>query len=229
MTDFGFEEIFIYFHRGTLPEVEDELLNIVNEYDSYEKSVVYSSRVLEAHIGHVREVDYLDDITSSVARCVEYGLKDQLEILLKNLDKLVSLATHFDGVTILDRRLMLRKINTECYAIAAKHGFIDSELEARISIIQRILRKQDIQPIIYKGPIPHEYFCVDGVLDYEPSPRYWGYRHTLYFLKWNQAARINIAKLIKDHWWGDCRYQAYVDSLESGNGDNLDFKPSNYV
>ena len=218
-----------YFHSGRISQVDDALLDCIAEYDSYEKNAVYSSRVLEAHIKHIKEVDYLDDITSSVARCVEYGLKDQLEILLNNLDKLLSLAIHSDGVTLLDRRLLLRKINIQCYAIAAKHGFIDFELEARITLMQRVLRKQNIQPIIYKGPTPDEYFFVNGILDYKTSPRYWGYRHTLYFLKWSRSDRINIAKLIKDHWWGDCRYQAYVDSLESGKGDNLDFKPSNYV
>lgn len=231
-----FEEVGAYYHRGILPSLEDKLFLMINERNSFEKNLIYSVRLFEAHIKIINSVDYLDDITSSVARCVEYGLKPQMEILLANLDRLLSMATYDDGVTILDKRLLLRKINFECYVLASKFGFTDPELESRITLAQRILRKGQVQPVIYKGPTPEEFFKakssiedLNNVINYRTSRRYWGYRHTLYYLKWNQSRRLGIAKLIKDFWWGDCRYQAYVDYLESGDDESMNFKPKHYI
>lgn len=222
------EDMITYFHDKTLEQHEDKLLEAVKDVEDYEKNTIYNLKIFSAHIQTIKHVKYLDDITSSVARCVEYGLKLELQHLLLNLELLLSLATHHDGITTIDKRLLLRKCDLPCYLIAKELGFVDIELEKRISSIQSLCRnpqsifleKDNI--ITYEGPRPEEFFTKEnGIIDYSASPRYWGYRHTMYFLKWNRKDRYMILKLIKNQWWGDCRYQAYVDYLEPDSEDNL--------
>jgi hypothetical protein len=233
ITQINLEEVITYFHEGKLVENENAFLASVKDEEYYEKGVVYSAKILEAHIKVIKYVNYLDDITSSIARCVEYGLKLQLDILIKYLDKLTLMGVHKDGVTVLDKRLLLRKCDFPCYSLAKQYGFVDYELEKRIVFIQRLMRKQPINDLKYEGPSPIEFFQVDNVINYNDLPverilhslpRYWGYRHTLYFIRWNRSQRYEIVNLIKLYWHGDCRYQAYVDYLESKTEDNLKFE-----
>jgi len=80
-----------------------------------------------------------------------------------------------------------------------------------MSLVQRIWKKKKKIDLKFSGPQPDEYLGSDLT----KTDRYWGYRHMLYFLKWNQKERYQMLRLIKTEWWGDCRYQAYVDYLES--------------
>lgn len=245
------EDISVFYHNRTLPQYESKLIQVAKEAEYYEKNAVYSLKVYSVHLEHVKSISCLDDITSTVARCVEYGLMEQLEYLLSKLTRLLSIATHEDGVTILDQRLFLRdpkdlsseeekiinparKFHLSVYLLARKFGFMDIELEKRISLFQRIYRerksgktqmKPNLLSIKYNGPFPEDFFRrKDGSINYEHSPRYYGYRHVLYFLKWNRTKRYQILSLIKRYWWGDCRYQAYVDYLETKTEENLSFK-----
>lgn len=56
------------------------------------------------------------DVTIAITRCVEWGLKTELQILLSYLDKLTE-NPNFN--------MLLRYANLECYLIARKkvHGF----------------------------------------------------------------------------------------------------------
>jgi hypothetical protein len=205
------EETGTYYHQGQLPQLESRLLPLCRT-DEFEKNTVYSAQLFEEHLAHVASVAYLDDLTSCVARCVEYGFEQQLRLLLSQLDRLVELSMSNDEVTILDYRLLLRKIDLPCYIIAQEAGFVDFEWEKRVILIQRLFRKQPIDGILgnYSGPEPEEY--MGPSLD---RLRYWGYRQMLYYVRWNRRQRYRMLKLIQQHWEGDCRYQAYVDFLES--------------
>jgi hypothetical protein len=147
------EDISLLYHNKTLTIHEDTLLHSVNESDSYEKNCIYSIRVFSAHIKKVLHVTCLDDITSSVARCIEHNFEPQLKSLLSSLPMLLSLATYADGVNTLDTRLLLRKCNITCYLLAKEHGFIDQELEKMISLIQCIWRKSSSKKpnLVYNG------------------------------------------------------------------------------
>lgn len=202
------EEAGTYYHQGQLPQLESQLLPLCRT-NEFEKNTIYSAQLFEEHLTHVASVAYLDDLTSCVARCVEYGFEQQLSLLLSQLDRLVELSN--DEVTTLDYRLLLRKIDVPCYIIAQKAGFADYELEKRVTLIQRLWRKQTTDGVInnYSGPEPEEYMgpSLDGL-------RYWGYRQMLHYVRWNRRQRYRMLKLIQQHWQGDCRYQAYVDFLE---------------
>lgn len=205
----GIENMGYLYHEGVLAHYQSQLVEQVKEMDEYEKNTVYDSLVFETHLMHVKQVDFLDELTSTIERCIEYGFFQQLELVLEQLDRLVLMANHTDGVTMLDRRLLLRKLEMKCYCLAKSHGFIDAELEKRVTIFQRVIRSQPVetQLTLYTGPTPEEYFN-QGT--YVKSSRYWGYRQTLYYLRWNPSHRYHILWLMMHYWRGDCRYQAYI-------------------
>ena len=215
------EEVSEYFRAGCLVEHENDFIDLTEGHAVYEINTVYSPKVFAAHLTMVTEIYDIDCITSTVARCVERGMKVQLEMLMSHLDRLVSLSK---SKYPLEKRLMLRKCDSECYHIARRYGFIDDELEKRLILIQRKWRKQPANSLSYTGPTVLEYIPSG---DNNPCDRYWGYRQTLYILKWNRTQRYHILKLIQKHWWGDCRYQAYVDYLEPKTEDNISHEWSN--
>lgn len=214
-----YEETGTYFHNGTLASKESKLIELIKPNDDeivlFEKNLIYSPKLFELHLSYVQEVTILDDITSCVSRCVEYGIKDSLILLLKNIDRLIGMSTD-EFVKICDKQLLLRKIDLPCYNIAKEYGFIDMELEARIIMIQKLICKKDIDVHIYSGPKPENYCKVNDIIDYSGETqrnRYFGYRHTLYYMKYNRINRYQLVKLFKSDWHGDCRFQAYVDSF----------------
>ena len=175
------EDMILRYHDGTLPEVEDEFLACASSA-TFHRNTVYSYKILTEHLSHVTQVDNLDDVTSAIARCVEYGFTLQLQALLSRLPHLVTL-----NPGQLDRRLLLRKINLPCYLMAKEHGFIDVELEKRITALQR--RKKT--KFIFEGPLPGD-------------KTYWGYRHMLYYLRWNRHQRYKVIPRMRNEWWGNC-------------------------
>jgi len=213
MDELFIEEAGTYFRQGRLGQLETQLLPQCRE-DQFQKNTIYSLGLFQEHLKYVTQVPYLDDLTSCVARCVEYGFREQLVLLLTNLDRLVKMST--DQVS-LDTRLLLRRIDLPCYLIAKEAGFSDPELEKRISLFQKRWRGQQVElSSKFLGPPPEEYLGPDL-----EGSRYWGYRQMLYYLRWNRLQRYRMLKLIKERWWGDCRYQAYVDSLEPQTEDLL--------
>lgn len=209
------EDAGLFFHEKKLDENRSDLIE-ASRVPLYEKAAVYDLQVLTEHLKYVCEVNNFDDITSSVARCVEYGLKPELEFLLSNLNDLIKKCICKDHVTQPDYRLLLRKCNLPCYLIAKNSRFIDPELEKRFSCLQNKLRRKSVK-ISYAGPYPDEY-NTDKLCEpfMGPGNRYWGYRQTLYFIRWNRKLRLEIARHASTDWWGDCRYQAYIDHLEHG-------------
>lgn len=213
------EEIGNYYHAGTLTDKEEILLEMINCVNDdivlFEKNTIYNFRLFEAHCNRVQQVNYLDDITSCVSRCIEYGFKRQLLLLLSNLERLISMSVD-TIINVIDKKLLLRKIDMECYTIAKEHRFIDPELEMRVTMMQRLIRNQSLNMQVYKGPIPEDYCTINGNLDYSGESqinRYFGYRQVLYFIKYNRCHRYQLIKLFMKYWKGDCRYQAYVDTF----------------
>lgn len=210
------EDIRTYIRQGKLAEYEDQLLSLAREYLYFENATVYSAKILELHLKLIEEVPNLDDVSSAIMRCVEHGFTAQLQLLLENLPRLVSMC---ERKAPLDKRLLLRKCNVNCYLIAKQHGFIDNELEKRIIFLQRKFRRQTPNSLVYQGPTPKEYSLDEN---YGVYPRYWGYRQTLYFIRWNRYQRLVILRLIKSDY-GDCNATAYIDYLEKGNENALNF------
>jgi hypothetical protein len=186
---------------------------------NFEKNTISSLPIFEAHLKTVTKVFYMDQLNSAITRCVEYGYQAQLELLLERLDDLIKVCQCLDGCRTLDRRLMLRKIHLPCYVRAKAFGLVDLELEKRVALIQTIWRNRSSSStrssegarLVYQGPHPEEYR--ESFEDWRPtgSPQYWGYRHSLYYLRWNRRHRYRLLRLIPN---GDCRYQAWVDYLE---------------
>lgn len=205
-----FEEIQTAFGDGTLAEKENKFINEFKgkDYPEFSKNFVYSSIILEKHLKTLKEVHYLDDINSAITRCIEYNLVNSLILLLKSIPSLLSKASFKDNVIELDRNLMLRKANLNCYLISKKYGFFDRELEKRMTLFQRKFKKQDRNNITFSS----------FVIPSESNPlRYWGYRQALYWIKWNKKKRYQLLKRLKESWQNDCRYEAYLNSLESNN------------
>lgn len=217
------ESIREYVKSGEIEQYKSLLLKEIETTDFFEVNVVYSKELFEHHLKHVKYVYDFDNVTSAISRCVEYGFEDQLKSLvdaINNNKDWLKLSPDADPnvVQSLDRRLLLRKINFKCYLIARNAGFIDREFEKRIVLLQNLWRKKKVVEVSYSGPTPEEYY--GGPVTDTNDCRYWGYRHTLYFLKWNRTYRYKILNLLNTAWGGDCRYQAYIDYLEP-TGENL--------
>jgi len=97
------EETGDWFHKGKLSEFEQKFKNI-EKVDCFDKNSVYSLKLFTEHLTFVQTVFHPDDITSCVARCVEYGFKAQLELLLDKINYLIGLTAQK-----LDKRLLLRR------------------------------------------------------------------------------------------------------------------------
>ncbi|SNW61926.1 Hypothetical protein ORPV_22 [Orpheovirus IHUMI-LCC2] len=215
MDSLDLSEILTLYHDNKLHDsnLVDKYIQLTISEPYYEKNTVYHIDIFKSNILNCKYVGHLDDINSTVCRCVEYGLYDQLQFLLDNLDLLVSKATYLDGIKSLCKLLMLRKIDMKCYLMAKEYGFTDVNLERRISYVQELIKGKDNRKLLeYEGPKPEEY----GEL------RYWGYRHTLYYLKYNKKDTLSIVKRLVDEWWGDCRYSAYVDRYGEHDGNAID-------
>jgi hypothetical protein len=145
---------------------------------------------------------------------VEYGYITQLLLLLDNLDYLTSISDEPP-----ETQLLLRKCNPYAYTLAREHGFRDEELEKRIILLQRVFRKQPLPDLTpFTGPEPEVY---------ENEDRYWGYRHALYYLRWNRKRIAHFLKLFRDPDGGDCRMAAYDDFM---NGREIDLcDPGHYA
>jgi hypothetical protein len=157
-------------------------------------------------LNKIERCDSFDDINSAVCRCIEYNWPERLTLLLSKMDHLIYKSSNKD------KRLMLRRININCYLSAKQYGFVDTEWEKRIVLTQRLFRKQSPNSLVYTGP---------HFKDYLPE-MYWGYRNSLYFLRWNRFQRYLILKKIKESWHGDCNYSAYCDYVEGGIDDNIE-------
>lgn len=183
-----------YHYRG-LNET-DKYLAIEHQEDEFHKNAVYNPALLKVHIKKCTDGD---DINSMISRCIEHNLPESLDIILEYLP----------NIEHVDKRLLLRRISdVKLYLKAKLYGFIDNELEKRIVLIQRLFRKTSSNNVSYTGPTWDEYL----------PDRYWGYRHTIYYLRWNRYQRYKCLKFILREG-PDCRYEAYKDFIES-----IDFK-----
>lgn len=206
MSDIFLEEVHDFVKNGTIEIYLGQLLELARTETNFEKGTVYSLEVFREHLKYFKHVGSLDCVNSTITRCVEYGLMEQLVLLLERITKEV----WFEAV---DKRLLLRKASIQVYLKAKEYGFIDLEFEKRIVLIQNIWRSRKLpsKNVDYSGPTYEEY-CAGN---YDPKDRYWGYRQTLYFLKWHRTQRFRMLKtIISDKWGKDCRFQAYIDYLE---------------
>ena len=93
------------------------------------------------------------------------------------------------------------------------HGYSDIELMKRIVAIQRCWRHGiSIHNFRYSGPL---------LDDYEKDGRYFGFRHGLYFVRWNRRQRWRLYKSASEldrHGDGDvtadCFIVAYIQFVK---------------
>jgi len=145
-----------------------------------------------------------------LARCIERKLLPSLNLLL---------SSGRCGVG----NLFLRWVgSSEAYVKASLAGWRDLELEKRLVLIQRLWRTRKIHKIpCYEGPVLEDYENLrnEGKL----REGYFGYRHTLYKLRWDRKNRHRFYRsILTFDRWGDCAWQAYCDLLK----ENEDRMPS---
>ena len=229
MEELYLEEVNTYYYRGDLPDLLDALMKKLDGHGRFEKNLVYSPELFREHLNYVSEVEDPDNITSTVARCVEYGFREQLSLLLPQIDGWLLSKKINNGTHSLDKRLLLRKIDIPCYDLAKEYGFSDPELEKRVTLMKTkwLLRKgkkvqgaedEDYVLGTFEGPTPQEYMGEDL-----KGGRYWGYRQILYMLRWNRRQRYRMLELIFNKFGTNCCYQAYIDLLEqsSSHGESI--------
>jgi len=149
-------------------ELLQPLLKQLETWDEYAKQCCYHPELLRLHLQHATFMTDLDDVTQTVARCIEHNLFESLQLVLAHLDTLIELYRRFERVDLqyipqiwhstlsekkgnqksirpLDRELHLRRVGSvRCYLAAREHGFVDHLWEHRISQFQRRFRKQRI-------------------------------------------------------------------------------------
>lgn len=207
------EEPHVMAKSGFLREAMWLVLLYCDEIVTFDKNFCCDLLLMKYHLARVRSVTYVDEIVSVIERCVERGAFEILKHFFTYLDGLLVMSPLGSSSVDYDKRLLLRKVDTKCYLLAKQHGFYDPELEKRIVLMQRLWRKQPAVLEPYAGPTPEEYGLPKGM---DISEKYWGYRHTIYLARWNRHKRYQIVARITDEWWGDCRYQGYVDFVEGG-------------
>jgi hypothetical protein len=156
-----------------------------------------------------------DELSSMVCRCIERNLARSLGVVITQCAR--------RGVG--PKALFLRWIATaRLYVYASQRGWRDPEVERRIRLIQawwragsaakkreclrRFRRSQR-----YFGPSALRYSRQAG----GPEGRYYGWRHALHFLRWNRCRAYQLFRdLMSLGRWGDCAWQAYVDTLGEG-------------
>src|ERR1700761_8934840 len=96
-----FDDVMSYFHENK--EINERFYNLAREAKTYDRSSVYYYDILELHLENFKKLDDLDSINVSICRCIEHKFYNQLELLLKNLDSMLSRATFKHGPKELDR------------------------------------------------------------------------------------------------------------------------------
>ena len=202
------------FHKKLLtPAMIESLRDQAQTSIMFEKNAVCCPELLKLNVTNCIMIGE-DDVTSAIARCVEYGLTESIEILLEYLSRLDAIAAK--GSFPISRVLLLRKVHINTYSMAVNAGFVDPEYQRRVIWIQRRFRQRtsfpvaseislDIKRYIGPRPTPSDY---DGT-----SAHYWGYRHTTYFLRYCSRALGPVISAAKSEWWGDCRYEALLDHI----------------
>lgn len=127
---------------------------------------------------------------------------------------------------LLDRHILLRRVGSaHCYLLAKENGYVDVAFENAITRIQqRYRRRRLLKSTTYHSPVVLSTSCtpptprgafVGPWIAYEQHDRHWGYRQTWHFLQWNtKLAYTVLREILQGDWWGDCRYEAYLDVIE---------------
>lgn len=164
-----------------------------------ETACVYAPRLLQKMLSDTKSFSIdAEDIPSFISRCIERNLPESLDMLLKD----VRFAKYPD------KAIFLRQIHgIENYLVAKKHGWTDHEWEKRIVLFQRAWKQETCEKsLTYTGPV---------LSKYEKTGRYFGYRRTLYWLRWNRGKRYKMYKeILEKNGWGGCKWQAYADYLK---------------
>lgn len=194
-----------YYYNGLLLILKPHILEEVPNQQVFQKNAIYDEDIFRKHLQYVTKIEESDYLKSVVERCVEKGWLSRLNLVINKLPFLLSI---LEKGSILDKHLLLRKCNANCYVEAKKYGFYDTELDKRILTIQRLWRRRKnifiskpLPELKYQGPFPGDY----------PADRYWGYRQVSYFVKWNRRHRYYI---LREDLGFDCRYSAYIDNVE---------------
>jgi len=125
----------------------------------------YHPKLLIAALQRATLLIELDDIPRMISRCIEYGLRESLEIILDHEDDLIVMHDRYvrgdftDPIWTpiwtsqkrhnrirehlsLDRELRLRRVGSvECYILARNKGYIDVGWEQAITRVQQRFRK----------------------------------------------------------------------------------------
>lgn len=184
--------------KGMTDELRKRTFDCYKRHEDHCDDAVYDTPLLKLFL--LGDHDFMgENLRSAISRCIERKLPESLELLLPAEMKT-------------SKSLFLRWIGTaELYLKARKAGWCDFEWEKRVVGIQKLWRAHKA-----KTPKPKLEFKYTGpdLGEYEDSNKYFGYRHSMYAVRWNRKHRFRFySTLLKYKRWGDCAWQAYANLL----------------
>jgi hypothetical protein len=198
---------------------EKDVISVADDFISQPciiPSAAYDIRVLKACISSPewlrKAKNDISGMQSLVARCIEWTLAEASELIISSL---------FSGLS--PQPIYLRWIGSfNIYMCFRKYGFCDIEWEKSIVFLQRRWRARKLQIKSQdKLRFTQRNFIGPEIKEYECKKKYFGYRHALYWMRWNRTKRYQLYRdillLMRD---GDCAWQAYIDFLHE-DGDEL--------
>jgi hypothetical protein len=206
-----FEEIIRKKEGSLTQELRQKVFSCFIKHEEHCDLAVYDPPLLKLFLSEKHSFSG-EELRSAISRCVERKLPESLELLL-GAEKGREAKEQSQ-----DKRLFLRWVGSiELYIKARGCGWIDVELEKRITAIQRAwrCRKKPNQKVLlefkYEGP---------DLTKYEESNAYFGYRHAMYAVRWDRKHRFHFySQLLKYERWSDCAWQAYVEFLGESEKD----------
>lgn len=173
---------------------------IINGQEEIYTDFVYEPRLLKLVLPTDPPMEML---RSMISRCIERSRLDSLEIIFGIVDP-----TEVVG----PKHLYLRWISSiPAYLLARQQGWYDPEWGKRLVAIQRRWRARRTGQKYH--PRPHRFEGPD--LDqHERSNKYFGWRHSLYNVRWNPRYRYRFYKRLIHHGRiGDCAWESYCTYL----------------
>lgn len=190
--------------RNQQPVTDEELTQMYQDFIysevEYNPIACYDERLLQLMLTDPRSTPTGKVLSSSVSRCIENDYPSTLTTLLTLPNP--------------DKQMFLRRIrNVHLYTQARHCGYIDTEFEKRVVLIQRLFRGRSVPT---DRSAPETKITYDGpeLEDYQARGEYFGYRHSVYAIRWDRTHRHRLyAGLLKHDRYLDCAWQAYVDFL----------------
>ncbi len=198
---------------------EKDVVSVVGDFLSQPciiPSIIYDIRVLKACISSPEWLEKanrdIEGMQSLIARCVEWGLMTASELIISELFPRLTTKLYTD------KFLYLRWIGSiDIYMMFRKYDWCDIEWEKSIVFLQRRwrTRKNPIKPKFIQ-----EKFTGPKIVECEQKKKYFGYRQTLYWMRWNRTKRYQLYRnILLLNRGGDCAWQAYVDFLHEDEAE----------